>query len=65
MKNSKKNKVFFLSRGEEVLSQYPEYKDQDVFFFGNDYSLMDLVSFKPDFIVDPHKGEVINVSGLL
>ena len=65
MDNNKKDKIFFLSKTKDVLNQYPEYEGHDVFFFGNDYSVMDLMRFKPDYIIDPLKDEVINVSGLL
>lgn len=61
----KKNKVFILSKIKDVLSQYPEYKDQDVYYFNENHSVMDLIAFKPDYIIVPKKDEVINVNGLL
>lgn len=64
MIEAKKNKVFVLSKKENILNKYPEYKDQEVYYFTDEYSLMDLMSFKPDFIIVPNKDEVINVRGV-
>ena len=59
---SRKNKVFILSKKKEVLAKYSEYLNDEVYYFEEDDNVMELVNFKPDYIIMPAINEVIQVS---
>ena len=55
-----KKRIFVLSKNKNIIKDYPQYLNDDIYYFDEDQDIVKLVSFDPDYIIMPNK-EVINV----
>jgi len=60
--SSKRSTVFVLSKQKDSLKNYPEHSNDEVYYFEEDHNVLELVNFKPDYIIMPSINEVIQVS---